>query len=211
MNQKYELQDKIIKLYPQQIAILEEKIEAMEYDIVSLQNQLNNNSDSFAPMTINNITYTEKEDAGKKLLECCQAIKSCGETTIGEYKGFKMSLYFDTFDKRFTLKLKNKYSYSVDLGIDIYGNLTRINNRLEQIEKDLPDERNSLDNIKHQLETAKLEVQKEFPQEHELQEKQKRLDELNIELRINEQEKELFGNEVEENSKDKTPQKEFVR
>ena len=211
MSQKYELQDKITKAYPQQIAKLDEKIEAMEYDIVSLQNQLNSNSDSFSPMILNGITYTEKENAGKKLLECCQSIKSFEETPIGEYKGFKMSLYFDSFNKLFTLKLKNKYSYSVDLGTDIYGNITRINNRLEQIEKDLPNERNLLDNIKHQLETAKVEVQKEFPQEQELQEKQKRLDELNIELRINEEDKELLGDEVEENSKDKVTEKEFER
>ena len=211
MSQKYELQDKITKAYPQQIAKLNEKIEAMEYDIVSLQNQLNNNSDNFSPMILNGITYTEKENAGKKLLECCQSIKSFEETPIGEYKGFKMSLYFDSFNKLFTLKLKNKYSYSVDLGTDIYGNITRINNRLEQIEKDLPNERNLLDNIKHQLETAKVEVQKEFPQDQELQEKQKRLDELNIELRINEEDKELLGDEVEENSKDKVLEKEFER
>lgn len=203
MSQKYELQDKIAKMYPQQITKLDEKIEAMEYDIIALQNQANKNSDGFSPMTINNITYTEKEDAGKKLLKCCQSIKSFEETDIGEYKGFKMSLYFDSFNKLFTLKLKNKYNYSVDLGTDIYGNITRINNRLEQIERDLPKERNLLDNTKHQLETAKLEVQREFPQEHELQEKQKRLDELNIELRINEQEKELLGDEVEENSDEK--------
>lgn len=93
MSQKYELQDKITKAYPQQIAKLDEKIEAMEYDIVSLQNQLNNNSDNFSPMILNCITYTEKENAGKKLLECCQSIKSFEETPIGEYKGFKMSLY----------------------------------------------------------------------------------------------------------------------
>ena len=211
MSQKYELQDKITKAYPQQIAKLDEKIEAMEYDIVSLQNQLNNNSDNFSPMILNGITYTEKENAGKKLLECCQSVKSFEETPIGEYKGFKMSLYFDSFNKLFTLKLKNKYSYSVDLGTDIYGNITRINNRLEQIEKDLPNEKNLLDNIKHQLETAKVEVQKEFPQEQELQEKQKRLDELNIELRINEEDKELLGDEVEENSKDKVMEKKFER
>lgn len=211
MSQKYELQDKITKSYPQQIVKLDEKIGAMEYDIVSLQNQLNNNSDNFSTMTLNNITYTEKEDAGKKLLECCQSIKSFEETLIGEYKGFKMSLYFDSFNKLFTLKLKNKYSYSVDLGTDIYGNITRINNRLEQIEKDLPNERNLLDNIKHQLETAKIEVQKEFPQEQELQKKQKRLDELNIELRINEEDKELFGDEIEDRIEKNKKEKEFCR
>ena len=211
MSQKYELQDKILKYYPQEIARIDEKIGAMEYDIVTLRERTNENTEGFSPMVINNVTYTQKEDAGKKLMECCQSIKSFEEKEIGEYKGFKMSLYFDSFNKLFSLKLKNKYSYSLELGTDIYGNITRINNRLEQIERDLPNERNLLDNTKHQLETAKVEVEKEFPQEQYLQEKQKRLDELNIELKLNEQEKEIFGDEVEENSKDKVLEKEFER
>ena len=211
MSQKYELQDKILKYFPQEIARIDEKIVAMEYDIVTLRERTNENSDGFSPMVINNVTYTQKEDAGKKLVECCQNIKSFEEKEIGEYRGFKMILYFDSFNKLFNLKLKNKYSYNLQLGSDIYGNITRINNRLEQIEKDIPTERNLLDNIKHQLETAKVEVEKEFPQEQILQEKQKRLDELNIELKLNEQEKEILGDEVEDNSKDKLIEKEFQR
>ncbi|MBQ3408105.1 MAG: DEAD/DEAH box helicase family protein [Clostridia bacterium] len=211
MSQKYELQDKILKYFPQEIARIDEKIAAMEYDIVTLRERTNENSEGFSPMVINNVTYTQKEDAGKKLVECCQSIKSFEEKEIGEYRGFKMILYFDSFNKLFNLKLKNKYSYNLQLGSDIYGNITRINNRLEQIEKDIPTERNLLDNIKHQLETAKIEVEKEFPQEQILQEKQKRLDELNIELKLNERDKEILGNEVEDNNKDIAIEKEFQR
>ena len=86
----------------------------------------------------------------------------------------------------------------VELGTDTFGNITRINNCLESIEKDIPGERDWLDNLKHQLENAKIEIKKEFPQEQELQDKEKRLEALNIELKLNEKDKELLGDEQEE-------------
>ena len=94
----------------------------------------------------------------------------------------------------------------VELGSDVFGNITRINNCLESIEKDIPKERDWLDNLNHQLENAKVEVQKEFPQEQELQDKEKRLEALNIELKLNEQDKELLGDEQEE-KQEKSPSK----
>lgn len=117
-----------------------------------------------------------------------------------------MILSFDSFSENFKLTLKNKYSYKIDLGTDIFGNITRINNCLENIEKDIPGERDELDNLQHQLENAKIEVNKEFPQEQELQEKEKRLEALNIELKLNEKDKELLGDEEEEKG-EKSPDK----
>ena len=210
MSQKYDLQDKTIKYFPQAIAKLDEKIAAMEEDTIKLQEYTKPNADGFSPMKFDNKTYSDKEMAGKKLLESCKELKSKEEKEIGEYRGFKMKLSFDSFSENFQLTLKNKYSYKIDLGNDVFGNITRINNCLESIEKDIPGARDELDNFKHQLENAKIEVQKEFPQEQELQDKEKRLEELNIELKLNEKDKELLGDEQEEKD-DKSPNKKLSR
>ena len=198
MNQKYSLQDKIIKYFPEEIARLNNKIAAMEEDTIKLQEYTKPNSDGFSPMKINGITYTEKQEAGKKLLESIQNLKSMEIKEIGEYRGFNMEISFDSFSKNIRLKLKNKFSYSIDLGTDINGNITRINNCLENIAKDIPHERDLLDNTYFQLENAKQEAQKEFPKEQELQEKLRKLEEINAELKINEDDHEMLGDEKEE-------------
>ena len=206
MNQKYSLQDKIIKHFPEEIARLNNKIAAMEEDTIKLQEYTKPNKDGFSPMTIEGKIYTEKADAGKKLLECTQVLKSMEVKEIGEYRGFKMEISFDSINRNIKLKLKNKFSYTIDLGVDSNGNITRINNCLENIEKDIPLEREKLDNTKLQLENAKVESQKEFPQEQELQDKQKKLNEINAELKISDDDHELLGDETEEKqekSKDK--------
>ena len=206
MNQKYSLQDKIIKYFPEEIARLNNKIGAMEEDTIKLQEYTRPNADGFSPMKINGITYTEKQDAGKKLLECIQNLKSMEVKVVGEYRGFNMEISFDSFSKNIKLKLKNKFSYSIDLGTDINGNITRINNCLDNIAKDIPHERELLDNTYFQLENAKQESQKEFPKEQELQEKLRKLEEINAELKINENEHEMLGDEKEE-KQDKSPDK----
>lgn len=206
MNQKYSLQDKIVKYFPEEIARLNNKIGAMEEDTIKLQEYTKPNADGFSPMKINGMIYTEKQEAGKKLLECIQNLKSMEVKVIGEYRGFNMEISFDSFSKNIKLKLKNKFSYSIDLGTDINGNITRINNCLENIAKDIPHERDLLDNTYFQLENAKQESQKEFPKEQELQEKLRKLEEINAELKINENEHEMLGDEKEE-KQDKSPDK----
>ena len=206
MNQKYSLQDKIIKYFPEEIARLNNKIGAMEEDIIKLQEYTRPNADGFSPMKINGITYTEKQEAGKKLLESIQDLKSMETREIGEYRGFTMEMSFDSITRNIRLKLKNKFRYSIDLGTDVNGNITRINNCLENIAKDIPHERDLLDNTYFQLENAKQESQKEFPKEQELQEKLRKLEEINAELKINENEHEMLGDEKEE-KQDKFPDK----
>lgn len=206
MNQKYSLQDKIIKYFPEEIARLNNKIGAMEEDTIKLQEYTRPNADGFSPMKINGITYTEKQEAGKKLLESIQDLKSLETREIGEYRGFTMEMSFDSITRNIRLKLKNKFSYSIDLGTDVNGNITRINNCLENIAKDIPHERDLLDNTYFQLENAKQESQKEFPKEQELQEKLRKLEEINAELKINENEHEMLGDEKEE-KQDKSPDK----
>ena len=206
MNQKYSLQDKIIKYFPEEIARLNNKIGAIEEDTIKLQEYTRPNADGFSPMKINGITYTEKQEAGKKLLESIQDLKSMETREIGEYRGFTMEISFDSITRNIRLKLKNKFSYSIDLGTDVNGNITRINNCLENIAKDIPHERDLLDNTYFQLENAKQESQKEFPKEQELQEKLRKLEEINAELKINENEHEMLGDEKEE-KQDKSPDK----
>lgn len=206
MNQKYSLQDKIIKYFPEEIARLNNKIGAMEEDTIKLQEYTKPNADGFSPMKINGMIYTEKQEAGKKLLESIQDLKSMEVKEIGEYRGFTMEISFNSFSKNIRLKLKNKFSYSIDLGTDINGNITRINNCLENISKDIPHEREKLDNTYFQLENAKEESQKEFPKEQELQEKLRKLEEINAELKINENDHEMLGNEQEE-KENKSPNK----
>ena len=206
MNQKYSLQDKVIKYFPEEIARLNNKIAAMEEDIIKLEEYTKPNKDGFSPMKIEDRLYTEKQEAGKKLLECVQSLKSMEVKTIGEYRGFNMEISFDSFTKNIKLKLKNKFSYSIDLGTDANGNITRINNCLENIAKDIPTEREKLDNIEIQLENAKEEIQKVFQKEQELKGKLQKLDEINAELKINENSHGMLGDEQEE-KEEKTPDK----
>lgn len=206
MNQKYSLQDKIIKYFPEEIVRLNNKIGAMEEDTIKLQEYTRPNADGFSPMKINGITYTEKQEAGKRLLQSINDLKSMETREIGEYRGFTMEISFDSITRNIRLKLKNKFSYSIDLGTDVNGNITRINNCLENIAKDIPHERDLLDNTYFQLENAKQESQKEFPKEQELQEKLRKLEEINAELKINENEHEMLGDEKEE-KQDKFPDK----
>ena len=207
MNQRYSLQDKVIKYFPEEIARLNNKIAAMEEDTVKLEEYTQPNKDGFSPMKLEGITYSEKQDAGKKLLECVQNLKSMEEKDIGEYRGFNMTVSFDSFSKNIKLKLKNKFSYSIDLGTDINGNITRINNCLENIAKDIPTEREKLDNTMFQLENAKQEIQKEFPKEQELKEKLQKLDKINAELKINDNDHEMLGDEQEEKEERQTNKK----
>ena len=206
MNQRYSLQDKVIKYFPEEIARLNNKVAAMEEDTIWLDEHTKLNKDGFSPMKIEDTLYTEKQDAGKKLLECVQGLKSMEVKEIGEYRGFKMEISFDSFTKNIKLKLKNKFSYSIDLGTDINGNITRINNCLENIARDIPHEREKLDNTNFQLENAKNEIQKEFPKEQELQEKLKKLDKINAELKINDNTHEMLEDEQEE-KEDRSPDK----
>lgn len=170
----------------------------MEEDTIKLQEYTKPNMDGFSLMIIDGKEYSEKADAGKKLLECTQLLKSMEVREIGEYRGFKMEISFDSVTRNIKLKLKNKFSYTIDLGVDAGGNIIRINNCLENIARDIPLEREKLDNTKLQLENAKVESQKEFPQEQELKDKQRKLDSINAELKINDDDHEILGDEQEE-------------
>lgn len=194
LNQKYEMEDKVIKVYPKEINKLETKIESTKEDIGHLKNNTKP-IDGFQGMIINDISYDDKAKAGQKLIELCKSMKSQDPIVIGEYKGFKMSLSFDSFDRCFHLGMKNRLTYDVELGSDIHGNITRIDNVLNGIDKRLVSLKSMLEDTKRQYENTKKEIEIPFSKEEELQIKTKRLNELNIQLNI--------GNSKKENKKQK--------
>ena len=174
LTTKYDLEDKVIKFYPKQIAQVTERIGGYEKDI-EIVKQYPKKEDYFNPMTVDGVTYTEKEDAGKALLERCRTMKSPEPVIIGDYRGFSMELSFDDFSKVFNVALKGNLSHKIELGTDVHGNIQRLDNALEGIEKRLEATKEHLTEVKNQFELAKVESQKEFPQEAELAEKLDRL------------------------------------
>ena len=187
----YAMEDKVIKYYPNEIKRLELRIENIEQDISHLEANTKS-GDDFQGMIIKGENFIEKKDAGQKLIDICKSMTNKDPIEIGEYRGFKMILSFDTFDRTFHLDMKNKISYNVELGSDPFGNITRIDNVLNNIPNKLESSKNSLEDTKKQFENAKLEVERPFPQEEELKQKSKRLDELNIQLNLNEKDKEII-------------------
>ena len=197
LNEQYDLEDKIKKKYPNRIKELEKNIENYKTDIEYLSDNYSN-EDSFTGMTINGITYSEKQDAGAKIIDECKSIISDETKEIGEYKGFKMELKFFAFMKEYNLILKRNSTTIVNLGNSELGNITRIDNALDNISSHLLDSQTELETIKTQLEKAKLEFGKPFNQEVELKEKQKRLNEVNRLLNMNEKTNEILDDDVEE-------------
>ena len=187
-NQQYALQDSVHKHFPEMIIKTKERIAGYEKDLAFLKEQITPPG-GFLPMTIQGKEYTEKADAGKALLDVCSSVKGLTETDIGKYMGFDMSVKLGTYFTDYTLTLKHTMSYEVSLGSDVYGNITRINNSLGSIEVSLNDSKARLENLEIQLENAKSELGKPFPQEAELKSKSERLSYLNSQLDLDENEK----------------------
>ena len=206
----YAMEDKVIKYYPNEIKRLEIRVQNIEDDIEHL-NDNTDNTENFQGMIIDEKKILEKKEAGQKIINMCKSMTCKEPIEIGVYKGFKMILSFDTFDRTFHLDLKNKLSYNLALGSDLLGNITRIDNTLGNIKNKLEKSKNDLAETRKQFENAKLETQRPFPQEEELKQKSKRLDELNIQLNLNKNDKEIIddGLDIPENSENKS--KEYDR
>ena len=203
LSEKYELEDKVIKYYPNEIKRLENRIEDMKEDIEVFNNN-NTPDNSFEKMNIKGTDFTERKEAGEKIIEICKSMTNPEPLEIGEYKGFKIILSFDTVDRKFYASMKNNLSYKTELGSDPSGNITRIDNVLNGIETRLSSVENNLEDTKKNYESAKKEIEKPFPQEEELKTKSKRLDELNIKLNLNNKDKEIIddGNDISDDSQE---------
>ena len=185
-SQKYRLEDNIVKHYPVQIATMKERLAGYRADIQTYAQNKFPDKDTFS-IKIGNRVYTDKKEAGAALIDMCRSAKQPNmAVTIGEYQGFKMSVSFDSFFSKFTLNLKGSISHEVEIGADPLGNLQRLSNALEGMDKRMGEVAQKLENVEHQLETAKVEVKKPFAQEAELAEKLERLTELNALLNMDE-------------------------
>ncbi len=203
LSQIYMLEDSIVKYYPIEIKKNEDLIKNIQKDIEIVRtNTITNEEDKFSPMILKGKQYNEKEEAGKMILEICKNKTDKESEEIGTYKGMKM--YLEIVCGDFILNMKSNSSYVVKLGKDVFGNITRIDNVLSDIEKTLEKTKVTLENLQQQFENAKNDVKIPFDKEQELEEKIKRLNELNKELEINDKENEIIDDvEQEELAEDK--------
>ena len=195
MSQIYDLEDKVVKFYPKQIAEIAARIKGLEKDIETVK-QYPKAEDKFNTMTIDGFGYFEKEKAGNALIERCKKMTSEEPVNIGDYRGFSMELSFDSFQKLFYVTLVGSLSHKVELGTDVFGNIQRIDNALDGFEKRLEFEKEKLANTNTQYETAKVEAKRAFPQEAELQEKTKRLAAVEALLKMDKKDDNVIDTDV---------------
>ena len=185
-SQIYRLEDNIAKNYPKQIEILKERIRGFQADMETLQRNLPAEKENFS-MKVGNRIFTDKKEAGNAILAMCKGIDSLQQAVeIGAYAGMTMKISFDSFNRKFVMSLKGDLSHSFELGPDAFGNITRLHHVLDGMAGELSEAETKLNNVTRQLETAKLEVQKPFPEEAELKEKMERLAQLDALLNMDE-------------------------
>ena len=184
-SQQFRLEDNLLRHFPEQIRQNESFVEGFTADMQTLSAHPHP-VDGFAGMEVKGDLLTDKDNAGAAILEAFKDAKGMEPVPIGSYRGFAMSLTVEDFGRDFVLTLKGKMNHRVTLGKDARGNLTRIDNALNAMPDRLQNVRNTLDALTAQMETAKAELGKPFPQEDELRTKSARLAELNAELNIDE-------------------------
>lgn len=183
LSQKYDLEDRIIKYYPQKIKSIKTRIEGLENDIKDLKPQK-----EFQQIKIKNMLIVDKKQAGNAILLACKGYDGQDKKYIGEYRGFDLYIQFNSLSQYYIMSLKKELYYPVELGNDVYGNLTRIDNAIENIPKSLKVERELLQNTLQQLHNAELEVEKPFEKEDELNNALKKLSKINKELDLDKKE-----------------------
>ena len=198
LSEHYDLEDRVLKYYPQTIKEYEERIAGYENDAALAEQHKPQGEDKFCSMTLKGVTYTEKADAGEMLLAICKDYPMSAATEIGSYRGFRIEIYYDTVNAHYCMNLCGKAKHKVDLGADALGNLTRIENELSKLPARLEAAKTKKAETIAQLETAKEEIKKPFAFEDELKEKTERLNALNIELNLNEKDTSVMDTEPEQ-------------
>ena len=198
LSEHYDLEDRVMKYYPQTIKEYEKRIAGYENDAALAEQHKPQGEDKFCPMTLKGVTYTEKADAGEMLLAICKDYPMSAPTEIGSYRDFQMEIYYDTVNAHYCMNLCGKAKHKVDLGSDALGNLTRIENELSKLPARLEAAKTKKAETIAQLETAKEEIKKPFAFEGELEEKTERLNALNIELNLNEKDTSVMDTEPEQ-------------
>lgn len=207
LSEIYRLEDMIAKYYPNRIKELENNIINIERDIVQIkENTKIDNEEKFSQMILKNKKFLKKEDAGKEILEICKTKEKADLEEIGEYRGMKLLLQINITRQEFELFIKGNFEYKISLGNDVYGNITRIDNALSNINEELKDYKMALENTRNQLENAKVDVRIPFDKENELKEKSIRLDRVNALLNLNEKDN-IIMEENEDEKSDENEQK----
>lgn len=201
LSQKYALEDAISKGFPKQIAETQARIAGYGADIATVKENTHPSADGFSPLTLAGVTHADKKEAGAALLAMCQTMLSPEATQIGSYRGLTLELSFDTFAREYRLTMIGQLRHTVTLGTDVFGNLQRMDNALEGLSIKEQACREQLSNLQTQLETAKVEVQKPFPREAELNTKTARLEELNTLLNLDHKEPEIVDAEPDEDQR----------
>ena len=214
LSQRYELEDRILKTYPAEIARLTERIAGYEHDATLVAAHPKPRGDDFVGMTINGKMYHDKKEAGTAIIEACKAMTNPDAVPLGKYRGFAMDLLFDTTNKNYKVTIKGQLSHMVTLGADVFGNITRLDNALEGLEPTLKHCHELLETEKVQLETAKKEIEVPFAREQELADKTARLAELTIALKLKENDREILDEVPDEgdiSQQEKKREREEVR
>ena len=198
-SQKYAMEDRLLKYFPREVKLTEERIAGFKADI-SLYEQ--HKTEDFPGMVLLGVNYAEKNDAGAALIETCKAQTSPELKEVGSFRGFTLMLSYDTFGKTFKLTLKGALSHTIDLGSDIHGNIQRMENAFDMFPTRLNACEQALANLQTQIENAKAEVEKPFAQEDELRTKMARLAELDAMLNMDKRENDTL---------DATPEQEEER
>lgn len=197
LNQRYALEDLTLRKYPQQITELTERIAGYEKDIDTARKHPKPD-EGFVGMEIFGRRYAEKEDAGKEILAACKRLVSSESIPFGNYRGFEMRLSYDGFSTEYHIALQGRLFHKVRLGADTFGNITRLDNVISDLENRRNNVQTQLDEVKTQLKNAKVELQKSFAKETELAEKENRLKEVNILLNMDQKDAALIDSEIEE-------------
>ena len=211
LSQRYSLEDQIIHQFPKEIRALEQKTEGYAADIDRAKANTYPNEEGFCPMEIEGTIHTEKKAAGSAILEVCQAMKNPDPVPLGRYRGFDMTLQFDTVTREYKITLIGALRHVVPLGTDIFGNVLRLDNALENLPMRLQSTNEYLDSTRQQLEEAKAAVDKPFPFEEDLATKSARLAELNVILDMDRPENAIVDGDRSEDDVTPAPEQSIER
>ena len=198
LSERYSLEDKVLKEFPQKIAEYDERIAGLEKDIVTAKKNPKSIADTFVGMVVNGVPYSEKADAGQAIIDVCKTLPDTQIYPLGEYRGFKLSVHYEPFSHQHRVTIKGAISHEGILGTDAIGNITRIDNVIDGLEQMLTTTKALRDTTETQLANAKEQLEKPFAKDEELKQKEARLRELNALLNVDKRENEMVDEEPEQ-------------
>ena len=197
LSERYSLEDKVLKDFPRDIARYTSRIDGFIKDIATAKQNPKSIADTFIGMIVNGVRYDEKADAGQVIIDVCKTLPDSNTYPLGEYRGFKMEVHYEPFSHQHRVEIKGAISHQGVLCSDPLGNITRIDNVIDGLEKVLENEKAELYNTQKQLEIAKEQLRKPFSREDELKQKEARLSKLNALLNVDKKENEIVNDDNE--------------